>query len=136
MNRWNTDRTIAGESMIQAVIADGQPLAAAALQQVLGSQFGMRAASVRPDFNEALDTIEAFQPRIAFVDRSILSDELSLDLQEIEARSPRTSVFLLVQGMDDEEVLVALQAGAYRCIDRGAPLMSVRTAIQSAITHA
>lgn len=123
----------AGEQGISAVLADRMPLFSKGMSRLLTVEYGIHIVAVCDDFDLAIATIRRTSPLIAVLDRDLMWADLRRSIRTVRLCSPRTKLLITQSQACDGDVLLALAAGASRCISKRASIQTMRTLMDRVI---
>jgi DNA-binding NarL/FixJ family response regulator len=98
--------------VIRVLLADDEPLARDGLRAVLGTQPDLEVIAEAADGRTAVDAASELEPDVAIVDIRMPRMDGLAATEEIVRRCPRTRVLILTTFDLDENVYLALRAGA------------------------
>jgi len=99
---------------IKLLIADDHTVVRKGLSSLLsGEKYGIEVAGEASDGNEAIEMSEQLQPDVILMDL-VMPGKSGLEaIKEIKQRQPQARILVLTSYAEDENVLAAIQAGAY-----------------------
>lgn len=99
---------------IKLLIADDHTVVRKGLSSLLsGEKYGIEVAGEASDGNQAIEMSEQLQPDVILMDL-VMPGKSGLEaIKEIKQRQPQARILVLTSYAEDENVLAAIQAGAY-----------------------
>lgn len=118
-----------GEQGCTAILADRMPLISQALTRMLVNEFGVQVMATANDFEMAATAARSIQPSIIIMDIELLGDNWRHSVRIIKACAPNAKLLLTLAQPTDRDFVLALAAGADRCISKTASISTIKSMI-------